>query len=112
MPFDKFESSEELWTERRKAVQQSLRSITVAELNEIAREHQEEAVGTPWRDEFERLMREQPHASFYHAVAQEDAEVLYCRDAEFGFWIVPGNGTGVLDEHGKRLMKEVIGGGK
>ena len=108
MPFDKLESSEELWAKRRDAIQKSLRSISIAELKELAREHQEEFAGTPWRDQFEQLATEQPHASFYHAVAQPEAEVLYCRDIDFGFWIVPGNGSGPLDEHGKRLMREAI----
>ena len=108
MPFDELKLPAELWAERRKAVQQSVRSISIAELKELARAHEEEFVGTPWRDQFERLVTEQPHASFYHAVAQPDVEVLYCRDTDSGFWVVPGSGSGPLDETGKRLMKEAI----
>jgi hypothetical protein len=110
MPFDKLKYPEELWEERRRSVQQSLRTITIDELKKIAKEHDEEFIDNPWRDEFLRLMAEQPHATFYHAVAQEDAEVLYCRDADFGFWVVPGSGIGPLDATGKRLMKEAIEG--
>ena len=110
MPFDKLVYPEELWKERRKSVQQSLRIISLDELNRIALQHQDEFVGTPWREEFLRLMSEQPHASFYHAMAQADVEVLYCRDTDFGIWVVPGTGSGPLDESGKSLMKEVIEG--
>ena len=112
MPFDKLKQPNQLWEERRKSVQESVRAITVDELNKIAKEHEEEFVGDPWRDELLRLVAEQPHASFYHAVAQENADILYCRDTDFGIWIVPGSGMGPLDSTGKRLMKEAISGGK
>jgi hypothetical protein len=44
-------------------------------------------------------------------VAQPDVEILYCRDADFGIWVVPGSGIGALDETGKNVMKEAIKGG-
>jgi hypothetical protein len=111
MPFDKLKYPKDLWEERRKSVQESLRIISVDQLKELARKHQDEFIDYPWRDEFLRLVTEQPHATFYHAVAQEDAEVLYCRDADFGIWVVPGSGMGPLDETGKRLMKDEIDAG-
>jgi hypothetical protein len=110
MPFDKLKYPEELWEERRKAVQESLQTISIDELKKIAKEHEEEFVDDPWRDEFLRLIAEQPRASFYHAVPQEGADVLYCRDADFGIWVLPGSGSGPLDANGKRLMKETIEG--
>ena len=110
MPFDKLKYPDELWEERRKAVRESLATISVDELKKIAKEHEEEFVGDPWRDEFQRLMEEKPHASFYRAVAQEGVVVYYCRDAEFGVWVLEGGGMGPLDATGKRLMKEAIEG--
>ena len=110
MLFDKLLYPEELLKQRTRSIQQSLRVISADELNQIALQHQDEFIGTPWRDEFQRLMREQPHASFYHARAQADAEVLYCRDTDFGIWVVPGSGSGPLGESGKSLMKEAIEG--
>ena len=106
MPFDKFVDLTSLWEQRRKGIQQSLRSISIEELNKIAKQHQEEFVDDPWRDEFLRLMVEHPHASFYHAVPQEDIEVLYCRDKDFGVWVLAGSGMGPLDDQGRRHMKE------
>jgi len=108
MPFDKLKYPKDLWEERRKSVQESLRIISVDQLKELARKHQDEFIDYPWRDEFLRLVTEQPHATFYHAVAQEDAEVLYCRDADFGIWVVPGCGMGPLDATGKQVMQEAI----
>ena len=110
MPFDKLKYPEELWEERRKGVEESLRPVSIKELAVTLKQHEEEFVGDPWRDEFERLIQEQPHASFYLAIPQKDIVVYYCRDADFGVWVLPGSGSGPLDETGKRLMKEAIEG--
>ena len=112
MPFDKLKNPEDLLEERRKGVIASLQPISLEELKGVVRQHEDEFVGDPWRDEFLRLMQEQPHASFFRAMPQEDVVVYYCRDADFGVWVVPGSGSGPLDEIGKRLMKEAIAGGK
>ena len=106
MPFDKLKFPEELFKDRREAVTQSLTSISLDELKQVEKQHQEEFVGDPWRDEFLRLMAEQPRAGFYRAMPQPNVVVYYCAEADFGFWVVPGSGSGPLDESGKRLMKE------
>jgi hypothetical protein len=113
MPFDKLKYPAELSEERRKAIHKSIRSIGVDELTKIAREHEGEFVEDPARDELQRLVAEHPHGGFFHAVAQPDVEILYCRDADFGIWVIPGSGIGLLDETGKHVMKEAIAmGGK
>jgi len=110
MPFDKFVDQTTLWEERRKSTLQSLRSITVEELNKIAKEHEEEFLGDPSREQFLQALAEHPHGSFYHAVPEEGLEVVYCHDVDFGIWVLPGGGMGPLDEHGKRLIREAISG--
>lgn len=110
MPFDKFKYPEQLWEERRKAVQESLEHISVEQLTKLAKAHEDEFAEDPWRDEFLRLIEKQPQASFYSAVPQQDVVVYYCREAEFGVWVLIGSGMGPLDANGKRLMKEVIEG--
>jgi len=113
MPFDKLKYPAELLEERRKAIQKSVRPIGVDELTKIAREHDEEFADNPARDELQRLVAEHPHGGFFHAVAQPDVEILYCRDADFGIWVIPGSGIGPLDQTGKHVMKEAIAmGGK
>jgi len=113
MPFDKVKEPAELLEERRKAIHKSIRSIGVDQLTKIARDHDDEFVNNPTRDEFQRLVAEHPDGSFFHAVAQPDVEILYCRDADFGIWVVPGSGIGPLDQSGKEVMKEAIAtGGK
>ena len=110
MPFDKLKYPDELWEERRKGVQESLQPISVTELKKIAKQHEEEFLDDPWRDEFLRLIETQPQAAFYQALPEKDIVVYYCRDADFGVWVVPGSGMGPLDENGKRLMKQAIEG--
>ena len=56
MPFDKLKYPEELWKERRKGVQESLATISIDELKKIVKEHEEEFVDDPWRDEFLRVI--------------------------------------------------------
>ena len=110
MSFDKFMDFETLQEERRHAVQESVRPINIDELKNVAKQHPDEFQGDPWRDKFLRLIAEQPHATFYRAVPQDDAEVFYCHEADFGIWVIPGSGMGPLDATGKRLMKEAIEG--
>lgn len=110
MPFDKLEYPEELWKARRKRVCESLQPISLDELKKLLKQHEEEFVDDPWRDEFVRLMTERPQASFYRAVPEDGVVVFYCGDEDFGVWVLEGSGMGPLDETGKRLMKDVIEG--
>ncbi len=108
MPFDEFVNIETLHEERRKHILESLRSISIEELRKIAKEHEDEFVGDPWREEFLRLMADHPHSSFYHAVPQQNIEVFYCHDHDFGFWVIPGSGSGPLTEQNKRQMTQAL----
>ena len=108
MSYDKLKYPEELWEERRKAVRESLRVIAIDELKDLLKQHEEEFVDNPSRDEFLRLMEEQRQASFYCALPQKDVVIYYCRDADFGVWVLVGSGMGPLDGNGKRIMKEAI----
>ena len=108
MPFDNFIGLTTILEQRRKSIQQSLRSISVEELNEIAKRHQEEFVDDPWRVAFVRLVAEHPHGSFYYALPQSGLEVLYFREQDFGIWVLRGSGMGPLDDQAKRHMKEAI----
>ena len=110
MPFDKFVDLPTVWEERRKGVEQSLQPISLDELKKILKQHEEEFVENPSRDEFLRLMEERPQASFYTAVPEENVVVYYCRDADFGVWVLVGSGIGPLDATGKSLMKGAIEG--
>ena len=107
MPFDKFVDMETVSEERRKALQQSLQSMTVAELRKIVKELSD-FEGDPWQENFLRIIAERPQGSFYCAVVPEGATVLYCREEDTGVWFLRGSGMGPLPEEAKRHMKEAI----
>ena len=109
MPFDKFLDIQTITEARRKAIQQSLRTISVDELKKIARDQLAEFEGDPWQENFLRIIAERPQGSFYCAVVPEGATVLYCREEDTGVWILPGGGMGPLEDSGKRLLREAIG---
>ena len=70
MPFDKFVDKETLSEERRKALQETLQSMTVAELRKIVKELSD-FDGDPWQENFLRQIEANPPESFYRAVTQE-----------------------------------------
>ena len=107
MPFDKFVDMETLSEERRRAVQESLQSISVAELREIVKELSD-FEGDPWQENFVRVIETHPQESFYRAVTQEGAIILYSPGEDTGVWFLPGSGMGPLPEQAKRHMKEAI----
>ncbi len=109
MPFDKFADIQTLQKERRDAVHQSLREITLEELKKVVNENLSDFEGDPWQANFLRMIEENPQGSFYHAMTKEGAIVLYCRDENAGVWVLPGSGMGPLPDEGKRHAKEAIG---
>ena len=107
MPFDKFVDMQTVSEERRKAIQGSLETMTVAELRKIVKELSD-FEGDPWQENFLRLIEAHPQESFYRAVTQEGAIILYCPGENTGVWFLPGSGMGPLPEEAKRHMKEAI----
>ena len=55
-----------------------------------------------------RVIETHPQESFYRAVTQEGAIILYCPGENTGVWFLPGSGMGPLPEEAKRQMKEAI----
>jgi hypothetical protein len=110
MPFEKFEDTEAIDNERRKAVAKSIRTISVEELKKLGEEIFD-SPDRPWRETFLSLIAENPGATFYHASAGEGVIVLYSRDNDKGLWYLPGSGLGPLSEGGRQIMKEAIEAG-
>jgi hypothetical protein len=106
MPFDKFDL-EELTKERRKAIRQSIRTVSTEELKKIGEEIFHYA-DDPWREAFFRFIAENPGATFHHAVTSDNVNIVYCRDKDKGMWFLPGSGMGPLQARGKQVMKEMI----
>ena len=98
---------ENLSKERRKAIAQSLHTISVEELKKLGEEMFDDP-DRPWRQTFLQFIAEHPGATFYHASAGEGVIFVYSRDGDKGLWYLPGSGLGPLSEAGRRLMKEAI----
>lgn len=107
MPFDKFVDMHSVSEERRKAIQESLKTMSVADLRQIVKELSD-FEGDPWRENFVSVIEAHPEASFYRAVTQGGAVVLYCPGEDTGVWFLPGRGMGPLPEEAKRHMKEAM----
>ena len=106
MPFDKFDL-EELTKERRKAIRQSIRTVSTEELKKIGEEIFHYA-DDPWRHAFFQFIAENPGATFHHAVTSDNVNIVYCRDKDKGMWFRPGSAMGPLQARGKEVMKEMI----
>jgi hypothetical protein len=93
MAFEKFDL-ENLDKERRKAIANSIRTISVEELKAIGNEIFRSAED-PWREAF-RFIAENRGATFHHAVTSDGVNIVYCRDKDRGIWFLPGSGMGPL----------------
>ncbi len=110
MPFEKFEDTEAIDNERRKAIAKSIRIISVQELKKLGEEIFD-SPDRPWRQTFLQLIEENPGGSFHHADAGDGVVFLYSRDGDKGLWYLRGSGIGALSVGGRRLMKEAIEAG-
>ena len=108
MPFEKFDL-ENLDKERRKAVANSIRTMSVEELKALGNEIFRYA-DHPWREKFFGFIAENPGATFHHAVTSDGVNIVYCRDQDKGMWFLPGSGMGPLQATGRKMMSEIIRG--
>jgi hypothetical protein len=107
MPFEKFEDAAAIDNDRRKAIKESIRIISVEELKKLGEEIFD-SPDRPWRQAFLELIAENPGATFYHASAGEGVIFLYSRDNDQGLWYLAGSGLGPLSVGGRQLMQEAI----
>jgi len=110
MPFEQF-NLESLDKERRKALAASIRTISVEELKALG-ETLFRYADDPWREAFFKFIADNRGATFHHAVASDGVNIVYCRDQDKGIWFLPGSGMGPLQATGKKVMKEMIAGGR
>ena len=73
MPFEKFEDTEAIDNERRKAIAKSIRIISVQELKKLGEEIFD-SPDRPWRQTFLQLIEENPGGTFHHADAGDGEE--------------------------------------
>ncbi|MGE5214297.1 MAG: hypothetical protein ACM3NN_11475 [Nitrospirota bacterium] len=110
MAFEKFDL-ENLDKERRKALAKSIRSISVEELKTLGDQIFRYAED-PWREAFFGFIAENLGATFHHAVTSDGVNFIYCRDKDKGIWFLPGSGLGPLQATGRKIMSDIILGGR
>jgi hypothetical protein len=108
MSFEEFDL-ESLTKERLQAIAKSIRTIPVEELNKLGEEIFKSA-DDPWREKFFQFIKDNPGATFHHAVTSDGVNLVYCWDKDAGIWFLPGSGLGPLQAKGRQAMKEMIEG--
>ena len=84
MPFDTV-NMEEITKARRKAIAESIRTISVEELKALG-EQLFPFVSDPWRDKYFAFLKENPGATFHHATAHDGVQIIYCNTENKGIW--------------------------
>ncbi len=97
----------ELMESRRHAIEQSLRTISVAELKSLGNKLFP-STDHPWSETFSNLIDDPHGGTFYHGNTDDHVEVLYCHDKDMGLWFIPGVGKGRLQPEELKIMKEVV----
>jgi hypothetical protein len=100
---------DELTEERRKALAETIRTISVEELKALGEglfpyhDH-------PWREKFFGFITENASATFHHATTNDRIHIIYCHAKDKGMWFLPGSGMGPLQANGLKIMKEIVEG--
>jgi hypothetical protein len=92
---------------RRHAVEESLCTISVAELKALADELFP-YVDHPWLGRFSEVVNDPASGTFHHAMADERAHVLYWHDKNIGMWFIRGNGKGPLPPEGLKIIRGIV----
>ena len=106
MPFDTV-NMEEITKARRKAIAESIRTISVEELKALG-EQLFPFVSDPWRDKYFAFLKENPGATFHHATAHDGVQIIYCNTEDKGIWFMPGTGMGPMQAKGLAILKQIV----
>ena len=88
MAFDTV-NMEEITKARRKAIAESIRTISIEELKALG-ERLFPLVEDPWREKFFGFITENPGATFHHATTHDHVQIIYCHAKDKGMWFMPG----------------------
>lgn len=98
---------ETITKERRETIAESIRPISVDELQKLGEElfpfsdH-------PWRQVFFAFIEENSSATFHHAITDDRIHIIYCAAKDKGMWFLPGSGMGPLQERGRKILGEIV----
>jgi hypothetical protein len=97
----------EVMESRRHAVEESLHTISAAELKALTDELFPD-VTHPWLEKFLAVVNDPTSGTFHHAVTDDRIHLLYCRDRNIGMWFIPGSGKGPLQPEQLKIMREIV----
>ena len=100
---------EEIMQARREALKTSLRTLTNAEVTDLASTLFPYS-DDPWRERFLAFVSEHPGSTYYHASLPDEVEVIYCRPEGRGIWFIPRKGLGPLQPRGLGMLDEITRG--
>ena len=93
--------------ERREAIRETIRRVDVSEIRALGKERFGDSAD-PWAERFNRFLNTHPKARYYQAEVPGGFEIAYCHDTGDALWFLPGSGMGVVQEKGKRFLKELV----
>jgi len=108
MPFDTV-NMEEITKTRRKAIAESIRTISVEELKALG-EQLFPLVDNPWREKFFDFITANTGATFHHATTHDHVQIIYCHAKDKGMWFMPGIGMGPMQPNGLAILKQIVQG--
>ncbi len=97
----------QLMEQRRQAVAQSIRPMTIEELKAIG-EGLFPFLDHPWRQTYFGFLEANPSARFFHGTTHDRVEIIYCQDKDKGIWFLPGGGVGPLQEAALKILREIV----
>lgn len=101
----------EITEARRKALAETIRPISLEELQKLS-DTLFPYADDPWRERYTEFLAENPGASYYYATTHDRIHIVYCHSKEKGIWFLPGTGLGPLQAKGLTIMKEVVQNGR
>ncbi len=97
----------EITDARRKAIAESIHTISVEELKKLT-ETLFSYADHPWRERILTFISENPGATFHHATTNDHVQIIYCAAQDKGFWFMEGSGMGPLQPNGLKVLKEIV----
>lgn len=101
----------EVMESRRRAVEESLHTISAEELRALTDELFPFA-DHPWLEKFLEVVNDPANGTFHHALVDHRIHILYCHDKDVGMWFIRGVGMGPLQPEQLEIMKDVVVGGR
>ena len=109
MAFDTV-NMEEITEARRKAITESIRTISVEEMKALGEQlfplRRSSLAGKVLRLSSPRT----PAPRFHHATTHDHVQIIYCPAKDKGMWFMPGTGMGPMQPKGLGILKAIVEG--